>query len=132
MKISRADAELFSDWFRCLADPTRVLILHLLASEQRPLRVNEIVERLDVGQSTISEHLRRLAEARFVLVEHRGTTSRFELNERCLEALPSASELIVGKAAAEKLPAPAPGATSRRRRRVQSRQHPARSAPRSV
>jgi ArsR family transcriptional regulator, arsenate/arsenite/antimonite-responsive transcriptional repressor len=131
MKISRSEAELFSTWFRCLADPTRILILHLLASERRPMRVSEIVERLDVGQSTVSEHLRRLAEARFVLVEHRGTTSHFELNQRCLEALPSASELIVGKARAESLPVPVPGAASRRDT-VPARQRSSRPASRST
>jgi ArsR family transcriptional regulator len=132
MKLDRADAELFSDWFRCLADPTRILILHLLATERRALRVSEIVERLDVGQSTVSEHLRRLAEARFVLVEHRGTTSLFQLNQRCLEALPSASELIVGAAQAERLPAPAPGATRRRRRSVLTHQRAPRTTPTSA
>jgi DNA-binding transcriptional ArsR family regulator len=117
MNVTRAEAALFADWFRCLADPTRILILHLLAREDRPLRVSEIVERLDVGQSTVSEHLRKLAETRFVLVVHRGTSSYFELNRRCLNALPSAAELVLGRARVDRLPAPDPGATSRRTQR---------------
>jgi DNA-binding transcriptional ArsR family regulator len=115
-ELSRDDAELFANWFRCLSDATRLQILHLLANEG-PLRVTEMVARLGVGQSTVSEHLRRLAETRFVLVEHRGTSSYFELNRRCLSALPSATDLLLGGARPDSLPAAAPGATSRKARR---------------
>jgi hypothetical protein len=54
------------------------------------------------------------------------------LNQRCLEALPSASELIVGAAQAERLPAPAPGATRRRRRSVLTHQRAPRTTPTSA
>jgi DNA-binding transcriptional ArsR family regulator len=116
MKIDRRAAETFASWFRCLADPTRIQILHLLARERRPLRVGQIVKALDVGQSTVSEHLRRLAETRFVLVEHRGTSSYFRVNERCIERFPSAIELIMGKVRVDRLPPPDLGAAGRRRR----------------
>jgi DNA-binding transcriptional ArsR family regulator len=117
MKLSRDDAELYAGWFRCLADPTRLAILNLLADERRPMAVGEIVAGVDVGQSTVSEHLRRLAETCFVLVEHRGTSSLFRINENCVECFPSAAEFVMGKVPHDRLPAPRPGATSRRRRR---------------
>jgi len=116
MKLVKARAEVYAGWFRCLADPTRIEILNLLASERRPLSVGEIVERVDVGQSTVSEHLRRLAETCFVFVEHRGTSSHFRINESCIESFPSAAEFVMGSVAEGRLPAPRPGATSRRRR----------------
>src|ERR1039458_8224734 len=112
MTVDRDRAELFASWFRCLSDPTRIQILSLLASERRPMSVGEIVADMDVGQSTVSEHLRRLAETCFVHVEHRGTTSLFVINERCIECLPSAAELVMGEVEPEALPAPRPGATS--------------------
>jgi DNA-binding transcriptional ArsR family regulator len=121
MKIARDKAELYASWFRCLADPTRIQILNLLARERRPLPVGEIVAAVDVGQSTVSEHLRRLAETCFVLVEHRGTNSMFRINERCIACLPSAAELVMGEAKPDILPAPRPGATSRRARRQAGR-----------
>jgi DNA-binding transcriptional ArsR family regulator len=132
MKLPRDQAELYAGWFRCLADPTRLEILNLLANERRPLSVGEIVAAVDVGQSTVSEHLRMLAETCFVLVEHRGTSSLFQINENCIECFPSAAEFVMGKVKEDRLPAPRPGATSRRRRGVplpMSRQ-PARSAGR--
>ena len=116
MNLSHELAELYAGWFRCLADPTRLEILNLLASERRPLSVGEIVERVGVGQPTISTHLRRLAETCFVLVEHSGTSSYFQINESCITCFPSAAEFVMGKVDADRLPPPRPGATSRRRR----------------
>lgn len=107
---------MYATWFRCLADPTRIEILNLLASERRALSVGEIVERVGVGQSTVSTHLRLLAETCFVLVEHRGTSSYFQINDSCIGCFPSAAEFVMGKVDADRLPAPRPGATSRRRR----------------
>jgi DNA-binding transcriptional ArsR family regulator len=120
--IDRNQAEMFASWFRCLADPTRIQILSLLATERRPMTVGEIVAEVDVSQSTVSEHLRRLAETCFVHVEHRGTSSLFRINESCIECLPSAAELVMGHVEADALPAPRPGATSRRARREARRQ----------
>lgn len=116
MSLTRDQAELYAGWFRCLADPTRLEILNLLASERRPLSVGEIVAGLEVGQSTVSEHLRLLAETCFVLVDHHGTSSFFRINEKCIDCFPSAAEFVMGKVRQDHLPAPRPGATSRRRR----------------
>ena len=116
MNLSREEAERYAGWFRCLAEPTRLEILNVLASERRPLSVGEIVDRVGVGQSTVSTHLRRLAETGFVLVEHRGTSSLFQVNESCIECFPSAAELVMGHVRTDRMPAPRPGATSRRRR----------------
>jgi DNA-binding transcriptional ArsR family regulator len=117
MIMKREQAELCASWFRCLADPTRIQILNLLARERRALSVGEIVAAVEVGQSTVSEHLRRLAETCFVLVEYRGASSLFRINERCIACFPSAAELVMGAARTDSLPPPRPGATSRKARR---------------
>lgn len=124
MMLDRGRAELYASWFRCLADPTRIQILNLLARERRALSVGEIVAAVEVGQSTVSEHLRRLAETCFVLVEHEGTSSLFQINESCIACFPSAAELVMGEARSDSLPPPRPGATSRGARRA-SRRRPA-------
>lgn len=120
--LERGQAELYASWFRCLADPTRIQILNLLARERRPLSVGEIVAAVEVGQSTVSEHLRRLAETCFVLVEHEGTSSLFRINERCIACFPSAAELVMGEVKTDSLPPPRPGATSRGARRQAGRE----------
>lgn len=95
--LDRATAAEWASWFAAIGDPTRVLILHLLATAGRPLSVGEITSSLDVGQSTISHHLAKLAEVRFVLVDRVGTSSRWRVNDACLECFPSAAEVVMGR-----------------------------------
>lgn len=98
MNVDREDAALWATWFKALGDPTRVLILHLLATEGRPMTVGEIVDRVDVGQSTVSHHLRVLGEVRFVLVDRVATASWWRINSACLDCFPTAAELVMGRA----------------------------------
>jgi DNA-binding transcriptional ArsR family regulator len=97
MGVDRASAEVWASWFRALGDASRVLILNQLAVARRPLTVGQIVDVVDVGQSTVSHHLKVLAETGFVLVERRGNTSLYRVNERCLEVFPSAAEVVMGQ-----------------------------------
>jgi DNA-binding transcriptional ArsR family regulator len=97
MNVSRDDATTWAGWFKALGDPTRILILHLLATEARAMNVGEIVDALDVGQSTISHHLQILGDTCFVRFERVGTSSWWQINERCLDCFPSAAELIMGR-----------------------------------
>ena len=60
--IERDDAETWATWFRALGDPTRLLILNLLATAGRPMTVGEIVDAVDIGQSTVSHHLKILGD----------------------------------------------------------------------
>jgi DNA-binding transcriptional ArsR family regulator len=50
--------------FGALAEPNRRAILDLLLDEERP--VGAIVDALDIGQPTVSKHLRILREAGLV------------------------------------------------------------------
>jgi DNA-binding transcriptional ArsR family regulator len=93
----------YASWFKALADATRIQIVSLLARQGRPMNVSEIVELVDVGQSTVSAHLRVLAEVRFVLVEQHGTARFYRINDNCVACFPSA-DIVMGK------PAPAPPA----------------------
>ncbi len=99
--VDREQADEWSQWFQALGDPTRILMLHLLSTERRPMSVGEITDRLDVGQSTVSHHLAKLAEVRFVLVDRVGTSSRWRINEACIGSFPSAAEIIMGRVPAE-------------------------------
>lgn len=94
--LDRDQAIEWAGWFQALGDPTRVLILHLLSTQGRSMTVGEITDALDVGQSTISHHLAKLADVRFVLVERVGTSSLWRVNSACLAAFPTAAEMIMG------------------------------------
>lgn len=95
--LERELAETYASWFRALADATRVQILNLLAEHGGPMTVGEIVDRVPVGQSTVSAHLRVLADVRFVLVEKRGTASLYQVNQRCVSCFPTAADVVMGK-----------------------------------
>ncbi|AWZ05824.1 MULTISPECIES: metalloregulator ArsR/SmtB family transcription factor [unclassified Streptomyces] len=95
--LTHEDAATYAGWFKALADPMRVRLLHLLASERRPMAVGEITIRLPIGQSTVSHHLKVLAEVRFVLPERQGTSTRYEVNSACLDCFPAAVRAIMGQ-----------------------------------
>lgn len=95
-ELTQSDADEYASWFRCLADGTRLRVLHVVASADRPLTVGEIVKRLDRSQSTISRHLRVLAEERFVLTEADGVRTLVRANPDCMGALPEAAAAVMG------------------------------------
>jgi DNA-binding transcriptional ArsR family regulator len=96
MKVDRNSAEVWARWFRCLGDPSRVLLLNRLALARRPMTVGELVTAVDIGQPTVSHHLKVLAETGFVLLERDGNVSWYRVNDRCLERFPSAAEVVMG------------------------------------
>jgi L-amino acid N-acyltransferase YncA/DNA-binding transcriptional ArsR family regulator len=97
--VARAEAEDYAAWFRALADGTRVKIVSLLARHGRPMKVGEIVAAVQVGQSTVSQHLKVLAAVRFVLAERRGTARYYRINAACVDRFPTAAGLVGGLAA---------------------------------
>ena len=95
--IDRATAEMYAEWFRALADPTRVQLVALLAQCPKAVSVGELTAALPVGQSTVSHHLAALAAVGFVQVERRGTSSLYSVNSRCVECFPSAADVVMGR-----------------------------------
>lgn len=95
--LDRTSAERYASWFRALADPTRVQLVTLLAKQRRPMTVGEIVSASGVGQSTVSHHLKALAEVRFVLSERRGTARWYQVNQACVDCFPSAADIVMGR-----------------------------------
>jgi ArsR family transcriptional regulator len=69
-----------------IADPTRILILYLLADT--PRYVSELAEALDIKQPTISHHLKILRERGLVSTTREGNAIRYEIrDDRIIEAL---------------------------------------------
>ena len=87
---------MWASWFRCLGDPSRVLLLNRLAVARRPMTVGELVAAVDIGQPTVSHHLKILAETGFVHCEPKANASLYSVNQRCLDRFPSAAEVIMG------------------------------------
>ena len=85
----------WAEWFKCLADPTRLRILHFVSGLDEPITVGGIVEALRLTQSNVSHHLRILAEQQFVLLEAEGVRTLVSVNRRCMVELPDAAAAIM-------------------------------------
>lgn len=97
--LDRATAQEYASWFKALADPTRVQLVELLARTRQPMSVGEIVAAMGLAQSTVSQHMKVLAEVRFVLVEPVGNARHYRVNEACVSCFPSAADVVMGKPA---------------------------------
>ncbi|KAA8890426.1 metalloregulator ArsR/SmtB family transcription factor [Nocardia colli] len=94
--LSVGDATTYSAWFACLADPTRVRLLHQVASHPAGITVGELVDALDIGQPTVSHHVRKLVDVGFVGVHKNGTSTVVMVNPACCTGLPHAADAVMG------------------------------------
>ncbi|WP_091298680.1 helix-turn-helix domain-containing GNAT family N-acetyltransferase [Amycolatopsis xylanica] len=90
------EATTYADWFACLAEPTRVRLLHAVAVATKPVTVGELTEQLGISQSTCSHHVRKLADVGFVLLKKEGTTTLITVNAACCTGLPHAADAVMG------------------------------------
>jgi DNA-binding transcriptional ArsR family regulator len=97
--LERSTADEYATWFAALSDGTRIQIVSLLARCRRPMTVGEITDAVNVGQSTVSHHLKILSDVRFVLVDQQGTRRLYRINEACVGCFPSAADVVMGKPA---------------------------------
>jgi ArsR family transcriptional regulator len=71
---------------QALADPTRIMLLYLLADASK--NVGELGAALHINQPTVSRHLKVLRERGMVRTERTGTTVTYSLaDQRVIEAL---------------------------------------------
>lgn len=99
--LDQETADEYACWFRCLADGTRIRILNILANAEVPMTVGEIVATIGKSQSTVSEHLRVLAEERFVFTEPDGVRTLVRVNQACMTEFPEAAAVIMSRETAE-------------------------------
>lgn len=91
-----AEAATYAGWFACLAEPTRVRLLHAVATAPRGLTVGKLTEILGTSQSTTSHHVRKLAEVGFVRLHKEGTATWVTVNAACCTGLPHAADAVMG------------------------------------
>lgn len=94
-KITESRAEGYACCFKALADPIRIRILNLLANNNEPVCVCEIVKHFPIQQPSISHHLKILRDSQFVLAERRGTFMYYRVNRKCLAGFPQAARTIL-------------------------------------
>lgn len=95
-QLASRDAATYAEWFACLAEPTRVRLLHAVAVAGREVTVGALTERLRISQSTCSHHLRKLADVGFVHLRKEGTATLVSVNQACCTGLPHAADAVMG------------------------------------
>lgn len=90
------EAATYAEWFASLAEPTRVRLLHTVATTPGGLTVGRLTELLGISQSTCSHHVRKLADVGFLKLHKEGTSTRVVVNEACCVGLPHAADAVMG------------------------------------
>jgi DNA-binding transcriptional ArsR family regulator len=98
--LDRETAETYAKWFQALADPTRILILSYLSRRPGAVSVGTIVDALEIGQSTVSHHLKILLSVGFVTRTRERTSMLYAVNRSCVTRFPTAAEAVMGAAPA--------------------------------
>lgn len=93
-EIAQFDESSVASGLAALSHPARLRILrHLSATPACCCR--DVVERLDLAQSTVSQHLKVLVEAGLVRFSPDRQRSRYELDRQALRKLSSALGALV-------------------------------------
>jgi ArsR family transcriptional regulator len=95
--LSDNEIETTAQLFKALGDPTRVRIVHLLATSDEPVCVCELTEPLGLTQPTVSHHLKKLTDAGLLVREQRGVWAHYTLDEDALSRLGALVEAKGGR-----------------------------------
>jgi ArsR family transcriptional regulator, arsenate/arsenite/antimonite-responsive transcriptional repressor len=86
VRLSAEDAKQKALVFKALADPNRLRLLSIVKAEESGAScVCDLTEPLDLGQPTVSHHLKILVEAGLLHREKRGTWAYYSLVPGALE-----------------------------------------------
>ena len=89
MRMSKAEAEATATLFKALADPARVRIVNTLAASGEPVCVCHLTDPLDLSQSTVSFHMKKLMDAGLLDREQRGVWAYYSLRDDARQRLRS-------------------------------------------
>ena len=87
-ELSPSEAESLARSLKAIADPARLRLLSIVAaSDGQEACVCDLTEPLDIGQSTVSHHLKVLTDAGYLTRSKRGTWAYYKLVPDALEAV---------------------------------------------
>jgi len=97
--LSETDAERLAQALRVIADPARLRLVSLVAaSEGGESCVCDLTDRLNLGQPTVSHHLKVLTDAGILRREKRGRWAYYRVEPEPLELLRGALDPGAGGA----------------------------------
>ena len=91
--LTQSQADDLSKSLKAIADPARLRLISIIAaSDGQEACVCDLTEPLNIGQPTVSHHLKVLADAGFVTRSKRGSWAYYKLVPGALDSL---SRLLV-------------------------------------
>ena len=93
--ISDEEAVATATLFRALADPARVRLVNILATEGH-VCVCDLTAPLGLTQPTVSHHLKKLMDAGLLEREQRGRWAYYSINEEAMDRLAGLADLSKG------------------------------------
>jgi ArsR family transcriptional regulator, arsenate/arsenite/antimonite-responsive transcriptional repressor len=94
--IAPEEAAATAALFKALADPTRIRLVNMLANSSEPVCVCELTGHFDLGQPTMSHHLKKLVGAGLLKREQRGTWAYYSLEPDALARLADVTKPMGG------------------------------------
>ena len=85
--VQRVEAERMAEIAKALGDPIRLQVVDVLRRHAGQVCVCELVPLFDVGQSTLSHHLKKLRDAGIVDAERRGLWAYYYVRPDALKEL---------------------------------------------
>ncbi|AID42334.1 ArsR/SmtB family transcription factor [Staphylococcus xylosus] len=80
--------DFYEQMFNALADKIRLKILHSIRhSDKKSLCVCDLEELLDLKQSKLSYHLKKLVDANILIAEKHGTWNYYKINEQQIQVV---------------------------------------------
>ena len=80
--------DFYEKMFNALADKIRLKILNQISqSSNKSLCVCDLEELLDIKQSKLSYHLKKLVEAHVLIAEKHGTWNYYKINEQQIQVV---------------------------------------------
>lgn len=91
--LSDEEADATAELFKALADPARVRLVNLLASNGGEVCMCDLIEPVGLSQPTVSHHMKKLMDAGLVEREQRGKWAFFWLKRDAVEKLAAVADL---------------------------------------
>src|ERR1700741_4567173 len=91
--LSEEQATATAELFKALADPARVRIVNMIATEPETVCACDFNELLGLSQPTVSHHLKKLTEAGLLEREQRGKWAYFSLKRDAVDKLAAVADL---------------------------------------
>ncbi|WP_421083848.1 ArsR/SmtB family transcription factor [Rothia nasimurium] len=76
--LTENQAQTYAAYFKVLSDPARLQIVSIIAAQGcSPITVGELVDKMHIGQPTVSHHLKKLAEVGLIERQQQGRSAYY-------------------------------------------------------